>query len=169
MFESNPESDKKRDCLVELFLRYGRGSTVPIAEIEDAIGMPYDVSNPLGYVVSRRSRKLLLDKHGIATIEIPGVGVKVCTQSEQVIECTSRRERKARRQIRKGIREVSKSNPAELDHNTAAFRARSLMFMRSQAKAMRQSKVRLGLTAEEQEAIDKRIQDARERMALQRV
>jgi len=168
MFESNPESDQKRDCLVDLFLRYGRGSVVPIAEIESSMGMSYDISNPFGYVVSRRARRFLLEKHGIATIEVPGIGVKVCTQSEQVLECSSRRNKKARRQIRKGIREVSKSNPAELDQGTAAFRARSLMFMRSQAKAMKQSQVKFGLTAEEQEAIDKRIQDARERMALQR-
>lgn len=97
MFEQNEQHNEALDRLIAATTEAKRGHTVEHSAIEDATG--YSQLEKCYYHVVGRWRKHMLKTHRIAVMEVPGVGWHLCTRLEQVTDYSTKRTRKARRQL----------------------------------------------------------------------
>lgn len=97
MFEQNELHTEALDRLIGATGGLKRGHTAEHAIIEEATG--YSQLEQRYYYVVERWRKHMMKTHGIAVMEVPGVGWHLCTRKEQVTDYSRKRTRKARRQL----------------------------------------------------------------------
>lgn len=86
--------------------------------------------------VVKKVRAGLLETRGIALLAVVGSGYRLCTPAEQVVECSRRRQRRALRQVRRGIQEVGATPNAELSDHMQRVKGVVLSGLARQRKAV---------------------------------
>jgi hypothetical protein len=86
--------------------------------------------------VVKKVRAGLLETRGIALLAVVGSGYRLCTPAEQVVECSRRRQRRALRQVRRGIQEVGATPNAELSEHLQRVKGVVLSGLARQKKAV---------------------------------
>ncbi len=125
-FEKIEELRQAIDRVFALFGKADRGDVIVRDDMENVAGYKWqEVGGRLKYIV-KEARKRLLRDLGIATRAVPGVGVKLLMNDEQVSRCFADRTRRAFRSFGRGKKEVDAVDPGSLsDH------MRELRFMAS--------------------------------------
>jgi hypothetical protein len=103
MFESKDEVKEAVDLLMKLAGRYERGQCIDWHEIEAITGPRYEGRAP--YVIRKWLRRMERDRE-IVTLAAIGAGVRLLTHLETSIEIPAIRQKKAYRQIRRGLRQT---------------------------------------------------------------
>lgn len=102
MFEPKAENADRVESLLSLLRKYGRGETVPHAEISILIGLaPSDDKSSPYYSICQRARVRHRDEDGVTSLAEPGVGFRLLTAQETLTDYQRRQMGRARRQVRK--------------------------------------------------------------------
>lgn len=112
MKPENPRVTAGIDSLQSAFGVLAKGCTIAWEDMERVLDMTRD-SHLFRYTVKKWRRNLLRDR-GIATWPEYTVGLRLLTDSEQVTIPARARQRRAVRQIRRAIREVSAADDSQL-------------------------------------------------------
>lgn len=110
---------------------YHKGTTVPWTAIEAAMGRTREDRG--GWTIIRRVRRRLLRDRQIASLPDPTVGLRLLTDMEAATEIPTLRQKKARRQINRGLRETEAVDTSQLTRHAAE----SLAIARRHMKAER--------------------------------
>lgn len=118
MFEAKDVIGEAVERAVSRIGRRKRGDTVTWEDVEDAAGFDRDSPHWTQFL-KRVRRDILKGPGGIKLAAVPGVGLKLMTVSEQVNDLS--RQRRARRQLNRGIGELKAVPDRELsDHERQA-------------------------------------------------
>lgn len=120
-FEEIPEISERVEALKKLTAEYQRGNVLLWEVIEATLGLDRD-DEKLRYAVHKWRKHCHKERH-IETWAIPGTGIKLLTESEQVGMLPQRRARKAYRQhglILRSIRNTNIQNLSEHERRMAA-------------------------------------------------
>jgi len=114
------------DRLYRHFSSYKKGDTVPWADVERIMGIGRD---DLGgrNIVKRLVRDMLRKRH-ITCMVVNKIGIRLLTDMEAAVEVPKMRQKRARRQIRKGLKETE-----HVDHNNLSDRAAQSLAMSRKA------------------------------------
>lgn len=104
MFEPVPEVGEAVDLLMQLSHRYERGQCILWPEIEVLSG---DRNSNRGKHVILRWRRRLEKERGIVTLCKDTVGVRLLTHAQTAEEIPRLRQRKAYRQVKRGLRQTA--------------------------------------------------------------
>lgn len=110
---------------------YHKGTTVQWTAIEAAMGRTREDRG--GWTIIRRVRRRLLRDRQIASLPDPTVGLRLLTDMEAATEIPTLRQKKARRQINRGLRETEAVDTSQLTRHAAE----SLAIARRHMKAER--------------------------------
>lgn len=114
MFEPKDEVTASVNALMDLANRYERGQCIPWIEIEKITG-PHDDGGATHAI--RKWRRRLEGERDIVTLPAVTVGIRLLTHKETFKEIPPLRERKAYRQIRRGIKQMTTIDESRLsDH-----------------------------------------------------
>lgn len=135
--DMNMKADKYRqtvDRLYNHFLSFNKGDTVHWPEIERIMGM---VRDDLGgrRIVKRLIRDILQRRH-ITCLVGTNVGVRLLTDMEAAVEVPKMRQKRAKRQIRRGLKETEHVELANLTDRAAQSLAHSRRVMREEQKKL---------------------------------
>lgn len=111
----------------------GRGGVIVWEVIEKATGATRDESKTKSLVAKLKRR--MERERGITLWSTPGVGYRLCTAAEQLVECSERRSRRAARQLRKGIEHVAAIPDGDLTSHQRTVRTQRV---ESNRRALRQ-------------------------------
>lgn len=92
------------DAVLSVIDGFGKGDIVPWSVIESAMNRPR--TSVGGWTIIRRARKRLLRERQIVTLPEVEVGVRLLTDQQAAAEIPTMRQKRARRQINRGIRET---------------------------------------------------------------
>lgn len=105
MFETNPEVQAAIERLWQQYENVERGTVLTWEELEGIMGRSRnDVS---GWHIIRQFRKRLLDQKNIATWKSDTVGIRCLTHKQTLHEMPIIRQRKARRQVNRCLKELA--------------------------------------------------------------
>jgi len=119
------ESDVIGDAVeraVRLLRGYERGDVVPWHAVERAAGFDRESGHWTQFI--KRVRRDLLENPGVKLRAVNGVGLKLLTHEEQVLDLS--RQRRACRQLTRGITELISLPDAELSDHQRQAKARKL-------------------------------------------
>lgn len=114
-----------------------RGDILHLEDIERIVGCERYEGQWGGIV--RKVRLRIRDERGIATRSVVTVGYKLLTKEEQVTVCPQDRQRRASRQITRGIQEVAALDASELNVHQAQRRSMALDAMRRERRAIKRA------------------------------
>ena len=115
MFESKEYISQKVDAGVRLLASYERGDIVPHAVIAPAIIA--DAGTSFYYYIIGRVRKVVRRDRGLELFPEPGVGYKVVTVQEQLVNVPEHRYRRAKKQINRAGQAIDAIPDADMtDH-----------------------------------------------------
>lgn len=134
------KADKYKPIVQQLYqhcLSFKKGDTVTWSDIEKIMGMGRD---DLGgrTIVKRLIRDILKRRHITCLVGI-NVGVRLLTDMEAAIEVPKMRQKRARRQIRRGLKETEHVDVGNLTDRAAHSLAMSRRAMREEHKSLQQS------------------------------
>jgi hypothetical protein len=112
-----------------------RGDILKHADIERVSGFPKDTVQWGALIV--KLRRIMQDMRGIALRPIKNVGYKLCTKEEQLKWCPRNRQRRAIRQVNKGVKELSVLRPEELSLHQQRLRALTIQNMVEERRALK--------------------------------
>jgi hypothetical protein len=104
--------DEQVNALLLRFADWQRGSVIPWKEIELAMGRGRNEEG--GWIIINRFRKQLLRDREIVTLAKDTVGVRLLTNEEAAFEIPRLRQKRAYRQVNRGLRETAAINQTEL-------------------------------------------------------
>lgn len=133
MIEANKyeaEVDRVWDAIAE----YHKGTTVPWTTIEAA--MLRHREDKGGWQIIKRVRRRLLRERSITTLPDVTVGLRLLTDVEAAREIPELRQKKARRQINRGLRETASVDVAQLPRHAAIALAMSRKHMKAERLAI---------------------------------
>lgn len=104
MFESIPEVGAAVEALMQVAYRYERGQCIHWPEIEAVSG---DRNSNRGKHVILKWRRRMEAERGIVTLCKDTVGVRLLTHQETADEIPRLRQRKAYRQVKRGLKQTS--------------------------------------------------------------
>jgi hypothetical protein len=131
------KADKYRqivDSLYHHFLSFKKGDTVSWPEIERIMGISRDDLG--GRNIVKRLIRDILKKRKITCLVGLNVGVRLLTDMEAAIEVPKMRQKRARRQIRKGIKETEHVDVSNLSDRAAMSLAQSRRAMKEEHKKL---------------------------------
>ncbi len=138
-FEKIEELRQAIDRVFGLFSRADRGDVIARDDMENVAGYKWqEVGGRFRYIV-KEARKRLLKELGIATRPVPGVGVKLLANDEQVSRCFADQTRRAFRSFGRGKKEVDAVDPGSLSDHMRELRFMASADMKEQRKASRAS------------------------------
>lgn len=114
-FEEDPEIAARVDKLKALTADYERGNVLPWEVVESVLGLHRD-DEKLRYAVLKW-RKFCHKERKIETWPVPGVGIKLLTESEQVSMLPQKRAKKAYRQHGLILRSIKNTNLMKLSEH----------------------------------------------------
>jgi hypothetical protein len=125
------------DSLFSYFHKYGKGDTVRWEEIERIMGLGRD---DLGgrTIVKRLIRDILKRRHITCFVDI-NVGVRLLTDMQAAVEVPGMRQTRAKRQIRRGLRETAFVEVQNLTERAAQTLAISRRAMKEEQRHLSQS------------------------------
>jgi hypothetical protein len=125
------------DLLFSHFHKYGKGDTVRWEDIERIMGLGRD---DLGgrTIVKRLIRDILKRRHITCLVDI-NVGVRLLTDMQAATEIPRMRQRRAKKQIRKGLKETEYVDTSNLTERASASLAMSRRAMKEEQKNIAQS------------------------------
>lgn len=130
--ESKYESEV--ESVWESIAAYHKGTTVPWDTIEVAMGRHRDQLG--GWTIVRRIRRRLLRDRHIASLPDPTVGLRLLTDMEAATEIPTLRQKKARRQINRGLRETEAVDASQLTKHAAVSLAMARRHMKAERLAI---------------------------------
>jgi hypothetical protein len=133
MIEANKyeaEVDRVWDAIAE----YHKGTTVPWTKIEAA--MQRHREDKGGWQIIKRVRRRLLRDRSITTLPDVTIGLRLLTDVEAAREIPELRQKKARRQITRGLRETAAVDAAQLPRHAAIALAMSRKHMKAERLAI---------------------------------
>lgn len=113
---------------------FQKGATIPWSVIETAIGRHRDDVGGR-HIINRLRRKMLVDRE-ITTLPDVMVGLRLLTDMEAATEIPTLRQKKARRQINRGLRETSAVDMSQLTRHAAESLAIARRHMKSERLAI---------------------------------
>lgn len=134
------KADKYKQIVQQLyqhFLSFRKGDTVSWSDIERIMGISRDDLG--GRTIVKRLIRDILKKRHITCLVGLNVGVRLLTDMEAAIEIPRMRQKRARRQIRKGLRETEYVDVGNLSDRAAQSLAHSRRAMREEHKKLQQS------------------------------
>jgi hypothetical protein len=144
------KDDKYGETVDRMTLAFGsrqRGECIAWQEIEGVMGLSRDDIG--GRTIVHRFRRRLLRDHRIVTLCTREVGIRLLTNEQTAREITVMRQRKARRQINRCIRETDTVDGAALsDHDR--------LVLSSQRHNLKNERLQLGRSYREAEAAAKK-------------
>jgi len=136
MIEKKYESEV--DAVLEAVAVFPKGTTVPWSVIEHAMGRHREDVG--GWTIIRRvRRRLMLNRH-IACLPDPTVGLRLLSDMEAATEIPDMRQRKARRQISRGLRETDAIDTSQLTKHASIALAMSRKHMKAERLALSRAK-----------------------------
>ena len=130
--------DKKYDAEIDMVLdavaNYPKGQTVPWNVIEHTMGRHRDHVG--GWTIIRRVRRRLLRDRQIACLPDPTIGLRLLSDMEAATEIPELRQRKARRQIARGLRETEAVDVSQLTKHASIALAMSRKHMKAERLAI---------------------------------
>lgn len=130
--------DAEVDAVWSSISTYHKGSVVPWAVIERAMGRNRDEVG--GWQIIRRVRSRLLKRRRITTRAEVSTGLRMLTDMEAATEVPADRQRRAGRQIARGLRETASVDIANLPRATSVALAASRRFMKAQRQEISRSR-----------------------------
>jgi hypothetical protein len=118
------------DCLAG----YQKGDTVSWAELERAIGMHRDERG--GWQIIRRLRRRLLRDRQITAFPDPTIGLRLLTDMQAATEVPELRQKRARRQIQRGLKETEAVDLSRVSNHAATSLALARKHMKAQRLAI---------------------------------
>lgn len=92
------------DAAMEFVSKYGKGDILKWTDLEPVIGRHRDEIG--GWQIINRLRARLLKERQIVCLAEPTVGLRLLTDREAALEVPTLRQKKARRQINRGLKET---------------------------------------------------------------
>jgi hypothetical protein len=130
--------DKKYDAEIDAVLDavavFPKGTTVPWAVIESAMGRHRDETG--GWTIIRRARRRLLRDRQVACLPDPTVGLRLLSDMEAATEIPELRQKKAKRQIARGLRETDAIDTSQLTKHASVALAMSRKHMKAERLAL---------------------------------
>jgi hypothetical protein len=134
--------DKKYDAEIDAVLDavavFPKGTTVPWTVIQQAMGRHRDEVG--GWTIIRRVRRRLLRDRQVACLPDPTVGLRLLSDMEAATEIPELRQRKARRQIARGLRETDAIDTSQLTKHASIALAMSRKHMKAERLALSRAK-----------------------------
>jgi hypothetical protein len=125
---------RKVDVVWNLLLGFNKGDTVAWADIEAAMGLHRDDRG--GWTIVNRIRRLLLVDRQITAFVEPTIGLRLLTDTQTATEVPRLRQKKARRQINRGLRETDSVDHSQLTLHAAKSLAVARQHMRAERLAI---------------------------------
>ena len=128
-----PAKDEIGDAVsraVDAAANLNRGDILPFEALESAFECQRYKGN-WTYLV-KKFRLKILSERGIALRPVVGVGYKFCDEDEQYLWCSKNRQRRAVRQIGRGIREVESGSTDSINEHGRRVRGLKLQQMQLQ-------------------------------------
>lgn len=122
------------DRVWELLFGFHKGDTVPWPQIEAAMGIHRDDRG--GWTILKRVRSRLLKDRQITAFPEPTVGLRLLTDIQAATEVPALRQKKARRQISRGLRETESVDQAQLTKHAAVSLAMARKHMKAERLAI---------------------------------
>jgi hypothetical protein len=140
MLEAKDHIGEAVEKLYQLALSYDRGDVIGWDAIELATGFyrKTDREATLRGII-RKFKLRVLNEREIALWPVKGVGWKFLTRSEQVVHCARERQKRAGRQVHRGIKEVSAVDGASLSDYHRRLQNIQVQTMRSERARLRKS------------------------------
>jgi hypothetical protein len=113
---------------------FQKGATIPWSVIESAIGRHRDEVGGR-HIINRLRRRMLRDRE-ITTLPDVMVGLRLLTDMEAATEIPTLRQKKARRQINRGLRETSAVDTSQLTRHAAESLAMARRHMKAERLAI---------------------------------
>ena len=121
MFSTNEQLEKTASAVYEHAKDLDRGDTLAHDDIERISGcLRYE--GQWGAIVMKVRKKILRER-GIALRPIATVGYRFCTKEEQLKYCARNRQKRAVRQLNRGVREIAALEPNSLSLHQQRLRA----------------------------------------------
>lgn len=118
----------------DLLFGFHKGDTVPWHRIEAAMGKHRDERG--GWTIVKRVRSRLLKERQITAFPEPTIGLRLLTDIQAATEVPELRQRKAKRQINRGLRETESVDQAQLTKHAAISLAMARKHMRAERLAI---------------------------------
>lgn len=122
------------DRVWELLYGFQKGDTVPWPRIEEAMGKHRDDRG--GWTIVKRVRSRLLKDRQITAFPEPTIGLRLLTDIQAATEVPALRQRKARRQINRGLRETQSVDQSQLTKHAAVSLAMARKHMKAERLAI---------------------------------
>ena len=118
------------DRVFGLLFGFQKGETIPWVQVESAMGMHRDDRG--GRTIIRRVIRRLLSERQITAFPLASIGVRLMTDMQAATEVPVMRQRRARRQLGRGIRETAAVDCSQLTTHAATTLALSRQHMKSE-------------------------------------
>lgn len=135
MIENKYENEV--DAVWEAIGAFHKGTTVPWSLVESAMGRHRDDLG--GWTIVRRVRRRLLRDRHITSLADPTVGIRLLTDMQAASEIPKLRQKKAKRQISRGLRETDAVDTAQLTRHAAVSLAIARRHMKAERLAISRS------------------------------
>lgn len=122
------------DRVLLLLQRYRKGDTIPWSLLESAMGMHRDERG--GRTIIKRVRNRLLKDRQITAFPTTNMGLRMLTDMQAATEVPAMRQRRARRQITRGIRETEGVDLSQLTNHAACSLAIARKHMKEERAAI---------------------------------
>lgn len=148
MFEARAVNVERVESVLVVLRRYGRGETVPHAAIGGATGLdPSDDRASEYYRICRRARDRYRDEDGVTSIPINGVGFRLLTAQETLVDYQRSQMKRARRQVRKAGKSAACLPAADLSLHHRQLREAAIRRAKEQEKFLAERAARADETA----------------------
>jgi len=135
--DPNPDIQKLTDKLWTLFVKHGRGDTVFYRDVMTLLEI--DRTHKWWTLVTNKVRMRTLRERDIATRCDLGIGFRLLTNEQQVIECSQDRQKRMFRQAARCRREISRSDEQQLGLHAAKLRILVMDGLKKQSRSLRTS------------------------------
>jgi hypothetical protein len=122
------------DRVLLLLQRYRKGDTIPWSLLESSMGMHRDERG--GRTIIKRVRNRLLKDRQITAFPTTNMGLRMLTDMQAATEVPAMRQRRARRQITRGIRETEGVDLSQLTNHAACSLAMARKHMKEERAAI---------------------------------
>jgi hypothetical protein len=130
--------DAEVDAVWSALTGYHKGTVVPWGVIEGAMARSRDEVG--GWSIIKRLRSRLLKRRRITTRSEPNTGLRLLTDLQTATEVPADRQRRAGRQIARGLRETAAVDIANLPRATSVALAASRRHMKAQRAEITRSR-----------------------------
>lgn len=154
MFSTKEEIQRTVDAMVDHVKSLDRGDVVKFGDLETITGTERYAGRWVLYV--QKMRRRILKERGIAMRPLVNVGYKLCTKDEQLKYCARNRQRRAVRQLNRGIAEVDHLPHDGLSLHQQRLRALTLDNLRHERRAVRRCMREQGAEIKRTETLPRR-------------